>query len=217
MQCKHCHSTCQKVGKQKNGTQKWYCKKCHKYQQSAYLNNACKLGVEKEIKSHLKEGCGIRSIARLLGISPTTVIKRIKKISSQISKPPNQLRKRYEMDEIQTYVGKKKQKVWIAYAIQQDTREVVDFQIGRRNTKTLNKVIETLLQSSAIKIYTDKLNIYPSLIDKTIHSIKNRGINYIERKNLTLRTHLKRLNRRSICYSRSVTMLEASLRIYFWG
>lgn len=97
MHCKHCHSTCQKAGKQKNGTQKWYCKKCRKYQQSGYINNACKIGIDQEIKSYLKEGCGIRSIARLLDISPTTVIERIKKISKQISKPPNQLRKSYQM------------------------------------------------------------------------------------------------------------------------
>ncbi|OYU93847.1 MAG: transposase, partial [Bacteroidetes bacterium B1(2017)] len=46
---------------------------------------------------------------------------------------------------------------------------------------------------------------------------KNRATNSIERMNLTLRTHLKRLNRRSIAFSRSVVVLSAVLRIYFWG
>ncbi|WP_343791129.1 IS1 family transposase, partial [Wandonia haliotis] len=39
----------------------------------------------------------------------------------------------------------------------------------------------------------------------------------IERKNLTLRTHVKRLNRRTICYSKSLLTLSAIMRIYFWG
>ncbi|WP_188464902.1 IS1 family transposase [Marivirga lumbricoides] len=39
----------------------------------------------------------------------------------------------------------------------------------------------------------------------------------MERKNLSLRTHLKRLNTRSICFSKSKVMLIACLTIYFWG
>ncbi|WP_409070947.1 IS1 family transposase [Flavobacterium sp.] len=38
----------------------------------------------------------------------------------------------------------------------------------------------------------------------------------MERKNLSLRTHLKRLNRRSICFSKNLIILNAVLRIYFW-
>ncbi|WP_255539589.1 IS1 family transposase [Flavobacterium sp. CLA17] len=38
----------------------------------------------------------------------------------------------------------------------------------------------------------------------------------MERKNLTLRTHLKRLNRRTICFSKSLVVFTAVLKIYFW-
>ncbi|MBX9732877.1 MAG: IS1 family transposase [Chitinophagaceae bacterium] len=58
---------------------------------------------------------------------------------------------------------------------------------------------------------------YRYLIPKEIHSTKYRGINHIEQKNLSIRTHLKRLNRRTICFSRSLVVLNAVLRIYFWG
>lgn len=79
------------------------------------------------------------------------------------------------------------------------------------------KIISRLLMADAKRIVTDKLNIYKVLIPKIIHSTKNRGINHIERQNLNLRTHLKRLNRRTICYSKSIVMLEAVLKIYWWG
>jgi insertion element IS1 protein InsB len=81
----------------------------------------------------------------------------------------------------------------------------------------LRGVIETLKIASAKAIYTDKLPSYKSLIPKAIHKTMHRGINYIERKNLTLRTHLKRLNRKTICYSKSLAMLTACIKIYFWG
>lgn len=217
MNCNYCSSNCQKAGRQRNGNQKWFCKSCRKYQQEKYKNKACHPNINLEIRKHLKESCGTRSISRLLEISITTVTKRILTISKSIEKPPISLNKEYEMDELQTYVFRKSKLIWIAYAIRKDTREVVDFQVGRRNSKTLGKVIDTLTLSLATRIYTDKLNIYQNLIDKAIHKVKNRGINYIERKNLTLRTHLKRLNRKTICYSKSLVMLSACLKIYFWG
>ncbi|WP_084793469.1 IS1 family transposase [Prevotella ihumii] len=40
--------------------------------------------------------------------------------------------------------------------------------------------------------------------------------NHIELYNLTLLTHLKQLNRKTICYSRSLSMLTAIIRIYLW-
>ena len=58
--------------------------------------------------------------------------------------------------------------------------------------------------------------IYLGLVPKELHHVKRRGINRIERMNLTLRTHLKRLNRRTIAYSKSLLVLTAILKIYFW-
>ncbi|MBL7706316.1 MAG: hypothetical protein JNM21_12295 [Taibaiella sp.] len=69
----------------------------------------------------------------------------------------------------------------------------------------------------AAKVFTDKLPNYKYLLPSTIHSTKYSGTNHIERKNLTLRTHLKRLSRRTICFSRSIAMLHGCLMIYFWG
>ncbi|WP_394801047.1 IS1 family transposase [Niabella ginsengisoli] len=48
-------------------------------------------------------------------------------------------------------------------------------------------------------------------------SKKKFGTNHIERYNLSLRTHLKRLARRSICFTKSLKILQAILKIYFWG
>ena len=53
-------------------------------------------------------------------------------------------------------------------------------------------------------------------IFKSIHKVFKHCTNKIERNNLTLRTHMKRLNRKTICYSIANLMLEACLRIYIW-
>ena len=68
------------------------------------------------------------------------------------------------------------------------------------------------------KIVTDRLNIYPNLITPINHDTRKYRNNRIERCNLTLRQHIKRLSRKTICYSKSNLMLEATFKLYlFWN
>lgn len=215
--CPYCSSPCISYGTSSTGNKRFRCRTCKKTHSKAYRYIACRHSISYKIKILLKEGCGILSISRILKIGVNTVLRKIRAIASGITRPNIIFGKAYEMDELCTYVKSKSRKRWIAYAIRKDTKEVVDFAIGSRTNKTLRKVTDTLILSDAVKVFTDKLPNYKSLLPSTIHSTKYRGTNHIERKNLTLRTHLKRLNRRTICFSKSVAMLSACLRIYFWG
>ncbi|MCL9807740.1 IS1 family transposase, partial [Flavobacterium amniphilum] len=87
---------------------------------------------------------------------------------------------------------------------------------GRRTNNTLNVVLKTVKFSNPLAVYTDKLKHYKYLLDAHVHKTKRFGTNHIERMNLSLRTHLKRLNRRTICFSRSQLVLKSVLKIYFW-
>lgn len=217
MKCTICKGQVVKDGKTSKGVQRYRCKACNIRFQDKYLYQACSKNIDNQIVTFITEGVGVRSISRILKISPTTVLKRVKSISRQIQKPPILFGREYEMDELYTYIGNKNRRVCIAYAIDRKTREVVGFSVGRRSLSTLKVVTESLIISGAKEIRTDKLNLYKKLIPESIHHVKRRGINYIERKNLTLRTHLKRLNRRTISYSKSSIILSAILKIYFWS
>ncbi len=215
--CPYCSADCIRYGKSNTGNTRFRCKSCKRTHVSSYVYRACHPSIPKNIASHIKEGCGIRSIARLLDISVSTVLRVILRTANRIKKPPVAIGKEYELDELRTYIITKCTPCWIVYAIRKDTREVVDFTVGNRTSNTLRSITEPLILSSVAKIYTDKLPHYKSLIPKGIHKITPYGTNHIERKNLTLRTHLKRLSRRTICFSRSAAMLTACLKIYFWG
>ena len=217
MICKYCKKECVKDGFQKNGRQRYKCKKCNKKQQSEYKYHTYDSHIERSIIIYTKEGVGIRSTARLLKISTTTLLSRKISIAGNIRQPPVAYKQIYEVDEIKSFVKCKKNLIWIVYALNRKTKEVVSYNVGNRTNVTLGAVIKTLDLSNAKKIYTDKWRGYKSLISKKIHSTFNRETNHIERHNLTIRTHLKRLTRRSICFSRSVVILSAILRIYFWG
>jgi insertion element IS1 protein InsB len=182
-----------------------------------YRNQASKACTNKWIVGLVKEGCGVRSIARLLRVAVNTIMKRIKQIAACIKKPSITFEQRkVEVDELKTYLGCKENECWIDYDINRHTGQVIDYVISRRTKQKLGVLIKTILLSRAQKIYTDNLRVYRTLIPRALHCHGGRRINHIERYNLNLRTHLKRLSRRTICFSRRMVMLNACLRIYFW-
>ena len=88
------------------------------------------------------------------------------------------------------------------YAWCRESRKVVSYAIGARSKVTLSKVINHLLVFQPKHIYTDKLSLYLQLVPAHLHISKKRGTNHIERMNLSLRTDLKRLTRKTICFSK---------------
>lgn len=197
--------------------QRYQCRACQKTFIKTYHNLAYHPHTNQHISSLIKESCGIRSISRLLQISTTTLLKRILSIAANTAKPIISKGGHYEVDEMRSYIKKKSRMIWIVYAMERITKTVVSFNIGARTNKTLNVVLKTLQFAEAKTIYTDKLPAYKYLIADKIHSTQYRGTNYIERKNLSIRTGLKRLSRRTICFSKSVALLYACLVIYFWS
>ena len=211
--CTFCKGNRKKSGKNPKGIQRYQCTKRGRYQQSEYRYQACRPSIDDWIIRLNRETCGISSISRLLKISKTTVIRRIKLLSSQINKPLIYKGKTYEVDELKTYVKKKADECWVCSAVERQTGNVADIFVGRRTKRALGKVLDTLKLSEA----TDGLDIYRSLLPKETHKVRLYHINKVERKNLDLRNCLKRLTRRTICYSKSKTMLEASVRLCLWG
>lgn len=205
-----------KYGKTKSGNQRYICKLCKKTRVENYNYQAYESDINKNIILFTKEGLGIRSTARILKISTTTLLKRIIIIAKNINQPIIGKGKTYEVDEMRTYIRSKQNFIWLVYALDKDSKNIVSFNVGRRTNKTLSRVIETLQLSEAKRIFTDRLKNYKYLINERLHSVKRFGTNHIERKNLTLRIHLKRLNRRTICFSKSLIILVCILKIYFW-
>ncbi len=205
-----------KYGKTTCGKQRYQCKNCKKTSVLKYTYNAYKQNINSKIIQFIKEGLGIRSTARVLKISVTTLLKRIISIAENIKRPILAFGKKYELDELRFFIRKKKNPVWLVYAIDRETGQVANFYIGRRNNVTLNAVVKTLLNSKAETIYTDQLKNYQYLIPKNLHSVKKYATNHIERKNLDIRTRLKRFNRKTICFSKSIIITAAILKIYFW-
>lgn len=106
MQCHYCQNTCIKKGWSKN-TQKHQCKTCFKYQREQWVYQSYRV-TDRQIIQLTKEGCGIRSTARILEFSSTTIIRRILRIASNLKrKTPISFGQTYQVDELFTYIGNK--------------------------------------------------------------------------------------------------------------
>ncbi len=215
--CTKCNAIAVKNGFQ-GKMQRYKCKSCQKKFQLYFAYKAYTITINDSIVLLLKEGCGIRSIARILSISKNTVLARIISIGNKLkAKPLLQKGCSFEIDEIWTFIGNKSNVAWITYAIERKSKSIVSFVLGSKTKDNIQPLVNKLILSAPKHIYTDRLNIYPALIPEAIHKRFQYCTNIIERNNLTLHTHLKRLGRKAICFSKSFSVLLNVLKIYFWA
>ena len=118
-----------------------------------------------------------------------------------------------EMDEMWSYVQNKGNQRWLWYAIDHNTREILAYVFGERELKGKNEAffeLKALLEPFGITtFYTDGLSTYERNLAGFKHVIGKKNTQRIERKNLTLRTRIKRLCRKTICYSKCQDMHDA--------
>jgi insertion element IS1 protein InsB len=214
MNCRYCNGACIKKGKQ-SGCQKLYCKNCGKYQQETYVRRIFDATKQSVLEFMNGEGNSISTISRFLKFSRATISRWIEKLGSNHQQEIElQQGDEYQVDELRTYVGSKRNESWIMYAINKATGKIVSWCVGRRTKENLNKVTSELLSKNPKLIYTDGLPMYSTVIPSSLHEVRKTKTNKIERRNLQLRMQLKRLSRKTICFSRSENMLRSSFMLY---
>ena len=225
--CPYCNSKhIVKNGKDENNKQRFLCKNelCN---HQTFLMNYSDIGRQPHIKKLILRmavnGSGIRDIGRVLDIHPETVIETLKNADDMIQNINHELLKKnakdgididivplnaidVELDEMWSFVKDKSQQRWLWLAIDHNTGETVAFVFGRRKDEVFLKLKELLNSFKIGKYYTDNWASYSKNLDKDKHEIGKKNTQTIERKNLTLRTRIKRLTRRTICFSKSIKM-----------
>ena len=110
------------------------------------------------------------------------------------------------MDEQWSFVGKKSNQRWLWCAVDHATNTILAFVFGRRKDVVF-KELKSLLDPFGIsRYYTDDWGTYERHLEAEKHEIGKRNTQKIERKNLNLRTWIKRLARRTLCFSKKDNM-----------
>src|SRR6266705_1584682 len=205
VRCPHCHSDqIVKRGKTGCGTQRYLCQNATCATGSFLLDYRYQ-GRLPEVKHQIIDrslnASGVRDTARVLRISTDTVLSELKK-------------KEAEMDEMWSFVGNKGNPRWLWHAIDHHTGVVLAYVFGRRKDAVFLQLKALLEPFGLTRFYTDHWGAYERHLDPDMHSPGKRNTQKIERKHLTLRTRIKRLVRKTICFSKSIQMHDIVIGLF---
>lgn len=217
-----------KNGKSVSGFQRYRCNGCSRAFQLDYKYNACKPGIESQIESQILNGSGIRDIGRNLKISKDTVVNRLKKKevlkvnpyfidAEEVSKMRDlevDIMFEGEADEFWSYVQNKSNQRWTWYAIERKSGIILAYHNGKRTDESCKILMESLAKFDIATYHTDAWQSYFKYIPADKHQVGKENTWKIERKNLNFRTHLKRLTRKTICFSKSEIMHDIVIGLY---
>jgi IS1 family transposase/transposase-like protein len=227
--CKYCNSTeVVRYGTQ-SGHSRFRCKDCKRIFKTEYVYRAYEPGVKEQLVEMAMNGSGILDTARVLGIGKGTVISTLKKKSAEVVAVNPYIGVReiavevrhlfdsprdVQADEQWSYVGDKDNQRWLWYAIDAATGCILSFVFGRRQDKVCEQLISNLKVFNIRTYYTDDWGSYSKLIPKDKHVIGKQNTQKIENKNLLLRTRIKRLARKTICFSKSEELHDAVIGLF---
>ena len=170
----------------------------------------------------LLEGNSIRGTARLMSISPVTVLKLVRDTGSKCVRLENKLYRdisapTIQCDEMWSFVYGKARNLyppligqgdaWIWIALDKDTRFILNWHIGSRSNNDGDEFLAKLATrvTNVLEVCTDGHIAYlstPFYFGPDVAHVVGHT-EYVERHNLNMRTYMKRLHRKTNGFSKS--------------
>ncbi|WP_155271211.1 IS1 family transposase [Xenorhabdus bovienii] len=211
VKCRFCQQVeyVKKHGKGEAGHQRYRCLSCKRTFQLDYAYRACKAGIKEQVFDLAMNNAGIRDTARALHVSINSVVRGFKKLKPRCvtTLPLDKVNVQLicDVDEVWSFVGNKKYRRWLWYAWEPRLKRIIAHTFGARNKKTFKKLLKKLASFNIVFWCADNFKAY-NLLPKSQHLVGKTFTQRIERENLTLRNRLKRLNRKTLGYSKSPEM-----------
>lgn len=113
-----------------------------------------------------------------------------------------------------SFVQNKGKQRWLWHAIDHNTHEVLAYYFGPRKDYAFRELKKKLASFDIDFYYTDDWGSYERNLPESKHFIGKRNTQAIERKHLTLRTRIKRLARKTICFSKIQQMHDIVIGLF---
>lgn len=119
-----------------------------------------------------------------------------------------------EVDEMWSFVESKDHQRWLWHAIDHQTGQVLAYVCGTREDEVFLELKALLKPLGIMRFYPDGWGAYRRHLDPAKHTVGKQHTQKIERKHTTLRARIKRLVRKTICFSRSVLMHDLVIGLF---
>lgn len=119
-----------------------------------------------------------------------------------------------ELDEMWSYVGKKDTPRWLWHAIDHHTGKVLAYVFGTRKDQVFLQLKALLEPLGITRFYTDGWGAPQRHLEVEKHEVGKHNTQRIENKHLNLRTRIKRLARKTICFSKTILMHDVVIGLF---
>ena len=109
-----------------------------------------------------------------------------------------------------------KKPCWVWTAVDRTNRRFITFVCGDRTRQTAQQLWQQLgAQQQAPCFCTDYWKAYRCVLPQDRHLCSKKHTYTVEGYNCRIRHYLARFHRKTLCYSKAVHMVEASLKLLF--
>ena len=124
-----------------------------------------------------------------------------------------------ELDELWSFVYSKENQQWVWLALCRRTRQIVSWAVGPRDWWRCHQLKERIPQEYLkCRSYSDHWHTYDQVFEYNISVGKEKGQTaHIERFNNTLRQKLGRFIRKTLSFSKTQEMHEATLKLFLYN
>ncbi|MBR8839474.1 MAG: IS1 family transposase [Stigonema ocellatum SAG 48.90 = DSM 106950] len=214
MNCPKCGTNEIRKNGHRRGKQNYQCKNCGRQ----FLECYSEVGYSKKVKESCLNmylnGNGFRAIERITKVNHNTVIRWVRQAVRQLPENNhNSVPLVAQLDELQTFIGQKKNKIWIWTALDKDYSEILEYVIGNRSAETFERLWSKISDWNCYFWITDGYKVYPNFLPDGDQIISKIAMTRVEGENSRLRHYLARLRRKTFCYSKSLEMLFISIKL----
>lgn len=112
-----------------------------------------------------------------------------------------------------SFVGKKSNPRGLWHAVDHATNTVIAYVFEKRKDAVFKQLKALLDPFEIARYYTDAWGAYERHLAAKQHEVGKRNTQKIERKNLNLRTWIKRLARKTLCFSKDEVMHDTIIEL----
>jgi insertion element IS1 protein InsB len=147
--CTRCDTYVVKNGFTKGKKQRYKCAACTTSKVIDPIAKGFGNSLHEPIRTLVREGCGIRSLGRILKVSAATILRNILALAEKIVPEAIPAGGSYQVDELHTFVGRKRKEICVIYAWDKKAKRTVSLAVGTRSRANLKTVVAPLLAAGA--------------------------------------------------------------------